>query len=36
MMRMAMDAPRESAVSYQDTEITIRDRVDVVFKLEEC
>ncbi|MBC7006655.1 oxidative stress defense protein [Photobacterium sp. BZF1] len=35
MMRMAMDAAPESAVSYQDTEITIRDRVDVVFKLEE-
>ncbi|MDV5171475.1 oxidative stress defense protein [Photobacterium rosenbergii] len=35
MMRMAMDAAPESAVSYQDTQITIRDRVEVVFKLEE-
>lgn len=36
MMKMAMDAGApEIAATYQDTEMTIRDRVEVVFKLEE-
>lgn len=35
MMRMAMDAAPETAATYQDAQITIRDRVEVVFKLEE-
>ncbi|MGF1760160.1 oxidative stress defense protein [Photobacterium sagamiensis] len=36
MMRaMAMDAAVETAATYQDTQITIRDRVEVTFKLEE-
>ncbi|MCW8330566.1 oxidative stress defense protein [Photobacterium sp. SDRW27] len=35
MMRMAMDAAPETSATYQDTQITIRDRVEVVFKLEE-
>ncbi|PSW18592.1 oxidative stress defense protein [Photobacterium sanctipauli] len=35
MMRMAMDAAPETAATYQDAEIVIRDRVEVVFKLAE-
>ncbi|ELR65339.1 Hypothetical protein C942_01126 [Photobacterium marinum] len=35
MMRMAMDAAPEVSATYQDTEITIRDRVEVVFKLQD-
>lgn len=36
MMKMAMDAGApETAATYQDTEMTIRDRVEVVFKLED-
>lgn len=35
MMRMAMDAAPETAATYQDAQITIRDRVEVVFKLED-
>ena len=35
MMRMAMDAAPATSETYQDTQITIRDRVEVVFKLEE-
>ncbi|MDX1304124.1 oxidative stress defense protein [Photobacterium sp.] len=36
MMRaMAMDAAGETAATYQDAHMTIRDRVEVVFKLEE-
>ncbi len=35
MMRMAMDAAPETSATYQDSQITIRDRVEVVFKLEE-
>ena len=35
MMRMAMDAAPETSATYQDTQITIRDRVEVTFKLAE-
>ncbi|WP_415720013.1 oxidative stress defense protein [Photobacterium ganghwense] len=36
MMRMAMDAPAmEKSMGYQDTQIVIRDQVDVTFKLQD-
>jgi hypothetical protein len=36
MMRaMAMDSGANTEASYQDSQITIRDRVEVVFRLEE-
>lgn len=35
MRAMAMDSSIESQASYQDSEIVIRDQVDVVFRLEE-
>lgn len=35
MMRMAMDAAPANSAGYQDTQITVRDSVDVIFKLEE-
>ena len=35
MMRMAMDAAPAISATYQDAQITIQDRVEVVFKLEE-
>ncbi|MGF1726958.1 oxidative stress defense protein [Photobacterium nomapromontoriensis] len=35
MMRMAMDSAAENNMSYQDSQITIRDQVEVVFKLED-
>ncbi|MGF1701570.1 oxidative stress defense protein [Photobacterium makurazakiensis] len=35
MMRMAMDAAPETAATYQDAEIVISDRVEVVFKLSQ-
>ena len=35
MGRMKMDAAMETQATYQDAEITFRDRVEVVFRLEK-